>query len=118
MNEPLLIHDSQGYHVRLNGTWHHGLTRDELRRLLLDAHIDDAYFLVEVCAVVAGPRGGSIQAHGQTPLDGRRPACHPRGRGLDLPGSGNDLRPHRASCASVACAMRSKSGNRRPRATP
>ena len=49
MNEPLLIHDSQGYHVRLNGTWHHGLTRDESRRLLMDGgiHIHDAYLLVE-----------------------------------------------------------------------
>ncbi len=45
--EPLIILDSRGYHLRVHAAWHRGLTRDELRRLLFDAHIDDACFLVE-----------------------------------------------------------------------
>jgi hypothetical protein len=38
--DPVLILDSRGYHVRVSGVWHHGLTREE-SRLLLEASIDD-----------------------------------------------------------------------------
>jgi len=50
--EPLLILDKRGYHVRVGGAWHHGLTRDQSRRALLDAGIDDhdAYLLLDSAA--------------------------------------------------------------------
>ena len=39
--EPLLILDKRGWHVRVDGAWHHGLTREESRLLLLATGIDD-----------------------------------------------------------------------------
>jgi len=49
---PLLILDDRGYHVRVGGVWHHGLTRDQSRGALLDAGIDDhdAYLLLDCAA--------------------------------------------------------------------
>ena len=49
MNEPIVILDSRGFHVRAGGTWHHGLSREQSRRLLLDAGIDthDTCLLLE-----------------------------------------------------------------------
>lgn len=38
---PVLILDSRGCHVRVSGVWHHGLSREQSRRVLLDAGIDD-----------------------------------------------------------------------------
>ncbi|HQI29262.1 MAG TPA: hypothetical protein PLT20_14345 [Sedimentisphaerales bacterium] len=49
---PVLILDHRGYHIRVAGAWHHGLTREESRLLLLDAGIDDhdACLLLESAA--------------------------------------------------------------------
>ena len=49
MNEPIVILDSRGFHVRAGGTWHHGLSREQSRRALLDAGIDthDTCLLLE-----------------------------------------------------------------------
>ena len=50
--EPLLILDKRGWHVRVGGACHHGLMREESRRALLDAGIDDhnAYLLLDCAA--------------------------------------------------------------------
>jgi hypothetical protein len=50
--EPVLILDSRGWHVRAGGVWHHGLTREESRLLLLASGIDDhdAYLLLDSAA--------------------------------------------------------------------
>jgi hypothetical protein len=50
--EPVLILDSRGWHVRAGGDWHHGLTREESRLLLLASGIDDhdAYLLLDSAA--------------------------------------------------------------------
>ena len=45
----IVILDNRGFHLRLGGVWHHGTTREESRRLLLDAgiHAHDACLLLE-----------------------------------------------------------------------
>lgn len=48
--EPLLIRDGRGWHVRVGGAWHHGLTRDQSREVLLDAGIYDTWALLENAA--------------------------------------------------------------------
>jgi hypothetical protein len=49
MNDSIVILDERGLHLRISGDWHHGLTREQSRRLLLAAGIDphDAYLLLE-----------------------------------------------------------------------
>lgn len=49
---PVLILDNRGWHVRVDGAWHHGLTREESRLLLLAAGIDDhdAHLLLDGAA--------------------------------------------------------------------
>jgi hypothetical protein len=49
MSQPIVFFDREGFHVWVNRAWHHGLTRDESRRLLLDAGLNfhDAYLLAE-----------------------------------------------------------------------
>jgi hypothetical protein len=39
VSETIVILDEQGYHLRIDRTWHHGLTREQSRRLLLDAGV-------------------------------------------------------------------------------
>ena len=41
MNDTIVILDERGFHLRINGVWHHGLTREQSRWLLLVAGIDD-----------------------------------------------------------------------------
>ena len=70
--EPLIILDSRGYHLRVHDAWHHGLTRDESRRLLFDAGIDmhDAHFLVESAPWWPDPVEVEYRPYGQR----RRPS--------------------------------------------
>jgi hypothetical protein len=41
VSETIVILDEQGFHLRVHGAWHHGLTREESRRVLLAAGIDE-----------------------------------------------------------------------------
>lgn len=41
MSEPIVILDEQGFHLRVHDAWHHGLTREQSRRVLLSAGIDE-----------------------------------------------------------------------------
>jgi len=41
MSDTILILDERGFHLRINGVWHHGLTREESRPLLLASGIDE-----------------------------------------------------------------------------
>ncbi len=49
MSETIVILDKQGFRLRISGMWHHGLSREQSRRLLLAAGIDDhdAYILLD-----------------------------------------------------------------------
>ena len=49
MNDTIVILDERGFHLRINGVWHHGLSREQSRRLLLAADIDDhdTYILLD-----------------------------------------------------------------------
>jgi len=51
MNEPIVILDSRGWHVRAGGVWHHGLNRDQSRHVLRDAGIDDH----DTCLLLGNP---------------------------------------------------------------
>jgi hypothetical protein len=71
--EPLIILDSEGFHLRVHDAWHHGLTRDESRRLTVG----------EFCRLLADglAHALSIRVARHWVRDHLRPArCkHPRG---------------------------------------
>ena len=94
MNEPIVILDSQGFHVRAG---RHLAPRPEPRTIAssaLDAGIDthDTCLLSGVSGMVAGPGGSRVSANRPTPLACRRSARNQRRCGLDFPACGADTR--------------------------
>ncbi len=62
MSETIVILDDQGFHVRADDTWHHGLSREQSRRALLDAGIDEH----DTCLLLDSPVWWPAEARSNT----------------------------------------------------
>jgi len=68
VSETIVILDDRGFHVRADGTWHHGLSREQSRRALLDAGIDE----YDTCLLLDSPVWWPAEAEIEYRPTGRR----------------------------------------------
>jgi hypothetical protein len=61
VSETIAILDEQGFHLRVHDAWHHGLSRERSRRLLLAAGIDDHDAHILLDSAVWWPRPAEVQ---------------------------------------------------------